>query len=138
MSTFEESEDSEDRRPCPVCGEMIMVKAKVCRHCGEKFKSKEVEEGDSTGGLIPYLNGPALIAYYCGLFSLLACIPIFIFLPLPVIAVVCGVKGLKRAKAEPRVRGQVHAWIGIIFGSICGLGGLILSIGVAVAWLSKP
>jgi len=27
--------------------------------------------GDATGGVIPYKNPPALIAYYCGIFSLL-------------------------------------------------------------------
>ena len=33
-----------------------------------------VPTGDATGGIIPYKNPPALIAYYCGIFSLLPCI----------------------------------------------------------------
>jgi hypothetical protein len=136
MSDSEE-EANADRRPCPVCGEMIMKTAKVCRHCGETFKKKS-EEGDATGGVIPYKNPPALIAYYCGLFSLLACIPIFIFLPLPIVALVCGIKGLKKAKEEPHVRGQVHAWIGVVLGIICGLIGLVGSIFMAIVYLNAP
>ncbi|MBS0264610.1 MAG: zinc ribbon domain-containing protein [Planctomycetes bacterium] len=134
MSTIE---DSDDRQPCPVCGESIKKSAKVCRHCGEKLTPKGESQGDSTGGLIPYKNPPALIAYYCGLFSLLACL-IPIFLPLPVVAVVAGIKGLKKAKAEPQVKGQVHAWIGVIGGGLCGLVGLVTTVGIVIALLSKP
>jgi len=116
------------RRPCPVCGEQILATAKVCRFCGEQFapaRSAE-SEGDATGGLIPYKNPPALIAYYCGIFSLIACIPFFV--PLPIVALVLGIKGLKKAKAEPHVKGQVHAWIGIVCGAIFGLIGIVSTI----------
>jgi hypothetical protein len=116
-----------------VCGEKILATARVCRFCGEQFESSDSEdtEGDATGGVIPYKNPPALIAYYCGLFSMLACIPIF--LPLPIVALYCGIKGLQKAKAEPHVRGQVHAWIGIIGGSIFTLVGIVTAIGAIVA-----
>ena len=115
------------RKACPVCGKMIAETAKVCRFCGEQFAPPpSAEEGDATGGVIPYKNPPALIAYYCGIFSLLACIPIF--LPLPIAAVILGIKGLKNAKQHPQVRGQVHAWIGIICGSIFTLVGLAAAI----------
>jgi hypothetical protein len=119
------------RRPCPKCGEMIVPTAKVCRFCGERFESpgSSDTEGDATGGVIPYKNAPALIAYYCGVFSLAACIPVpFLFLPLPIAALVCGIKGLRKAKAEPHVRGQVHAWIGVIAGSIFTVLGLLMTI----------
>jgi hypothetical protein len=102
---------------------MILVGANVCRFCGEKFRSAAPDqEGDSTGGVIPYKNPPALIAYYCGIFSMLACIPFFF--PLPIVAFVLGIKGLKKSKAEPHVKGQVHAWIGIVCGAIFGLIGI--------------
>jgi hypothetical protein len=119
-----------ERRPCPVCGEQILATAKVCRFCGEKFAPSPSEtEGDTTGGVIPYKNPPALIAYYCGVFSIAACIPLpFVLLPLPIAALVLGIKGLRKAKAEPQVKGQVHAWIGIIGGAIFTVLGLIMSI----------
>lgn len=76
--------------------------------------SGEPKKGDATGGIIPYLNPPALISYYLGVFSL---IPFFgLVLGLP--AVILGVKGLKKRKREPEVRGAVHAWIGILFGGL--------------------
>jgi hypothetical protein len=121
-----------ERRPCPVCGEQILATAKVCRFCGEKFAPRPSDtEGDSTGGVIPYKNPQALIAYYCGIFSLIACIP-FLF-PLPIVALVLGIKGLRKAKAEPHVKGTVHAWIGIVCGSIFGLIGIIMTVGAIIA-----
>lgn len=127
----DEERHEEERQPCPVCGEMIMTGARVCRYCGEKFAPapSDDKEGDATGGVIPYKNPPALIAYYCGIFSIAACIPVpFILLPLPIAALVLGIKGLKKARAEPRVRGQVHAWIGIIGGAIFTVLGLVMSV----------
>ena len=133
----------EKRRACPVCGEMILVEAKLCRFCGEKFVAPPAndQQSDATGGVIPYKNPPALIAYYCGLFSLAACIPIpFLFLPLPIAALWLGIKGLKKANAEPHARGRVHAWIGIVGGTVCGLLGIVMTIvGIIgiIAWLSE-
>ncbi len=71
--------------------------------------------GDATGGLIPYKNVPALIAYYCGVFALIPCFPIGIA------GFVLGIIGLKRARANPVVKGKVHAWIGIVAGGLFGL-----------------
>ena len=67
-------------------------------------------DDDGTGGLIPYKNPNALIAYYAAIFGF--------FLPLigSAIAVILGFKGLIYAKEHPRARGQVHAWIGILGG----------------------
>ena len=84
-------------------------------------------EGDATGGIIPYKNPPALIAYYLGIFSF---IPIFgLFLAIP--AFILGLKGLKKRRENPAVKGSVHAWIGIIMGGFFTLAwtaliGLIL------------
>ncbi|MBL8849582.1 MAG: DUF4190 domain-containing protein [Planctomycetaceae bacterium] len=80
-------------------------------------------EGDATGGFIPYKNPKALIAYYCGVFSLMPCIGI-----VPGIAgVVLGVMGLSYRRQHPETKGSVHAWIGIVFGGLMTLlwGGLI-------------
>ncbi len=82
------------------------------------------EEGDATGGIIPYKNGPALAAYYLGIFSLLPCIGLALAIP----AFILGILGLKKRKKNPAVRGSVHAWIGIIMGGIFTLvwGGAIV------------
>jgi hypothetical protein len=118
---------TESRRPCPVCGEMILQAAKVCRFCGEEFSSRSADdEGDSTGGVIPYKNVPALFAYYLGVFSIIPCFPVGIA------AVILGIKGLKVAREKPQVRGQVHAWIGIVAGGCFGLLWLAFTVLMAV------
>lgn len=70
--------------------------------------------GDATGGIIPYKNPHALIAYYLGIFS---CLPFLGFF-LGCAAVPLGIIGLKKRKANPLIKGSVHAWIGIVCGSM--------------------
>lgn len=72
------------------------------------------QEGDGTGGIIPYKNPKALLAYYIGLFSL---VPVAGLVMAPA-AIWLGIQGLKYAKEFPVVKGQVHAWIGIVCGVI--------------------
>jgi hypothetical protein len=74
----------------------------------------QVTEGDATGGVIPYKNGPALIAYYLGVFSVLPCIGIFLAVP----ALILGILGLRKRRRNPAVKGSVHAWIGIVMGGL--------------------
>jgi hypothetical protein len=83
---------------------------------------REDVTGDATGGVIPYKNVPALVAYYLGVFSLIPCFAI----PLGVAALILGVVGLATYKKHPQVRGAVHAWVGIV------LGGLMLLANLAV------
>lgn len=84
----------------------------------------QTPQGDATGGLIPYKNPPALTAYYLGLFSLFPVLGIGLAVP----ALILGLKGLRNSKEHPEVKGQVHAWIGIVMGGLMALiwGGLIL------------
>jgi hypothetical protein len=106
------------RKPCPLCGEQIAAAARKCRFCGEVFdplEADEAPEGDATGGVIPYKNVPALMAYYLGVFSVIPCFPIGLA------GVVLGIKGLQMAKQKPEVKGKVHAWIGILVGGFFGL-----------------
>ena len=119
------------KNPCSGCGESVLSTETACPACGADLVGKapvtdpKAIQGDATGGLIPYKNAPALIAYYCGVFSVLAIVPIFF--PIPVIAFILGIKGLKVRKKNPQVKGAVHAWIGIIMGGLFTLisGGLI-------------
>ncbi|CAN5442052.1 hypothetical protein BH09VER1_BH09VER1_46710 [soil metagenome] len=73
-----------------------------------------VTEGDATGGVIPYKNPQALLAYYLGIFGLFPLVGLLLAIP----AIVLGVIGLKKRKANPIIKGSVHAWIGIVLGAV--------------------
>lgn len=75
------------------------------------------EEGDGTGGLIPFKNPKALTAYYVGVFNLILCIFPVIGLIGGIVAIVLGKQGLNFAKKHPRASGQAHAVIGMLLGS---------------------
>ncbi len=88
-------------------------------------------QSDATGGLIPYKNPHALIAYYLGLFSLFPILGLFLAIP----AFVLGIIGLRKRNQNPAIRGSVHAWIGIVMGGMMTLlwsGLLVLLVGVAI------
>ena len=72
-------------------------------------------EGDSTGGVIPYKNVPALLAYYLGILSLVCCI---FGVPFGIVPLVLGIVGLRRRAANPVIKGSAHAWIGIVLGGL--------------------
>ena len=93
--------------------------------------SEAAQQGDSTGGVIPYKNVPALIGYYCGVFSIIPFMGIAASIP----AIFLGVWGLRQYKANPVISGRVHAWIGIVLGTLMTLvwGGLIIMMFVAAA-----
>ena len=77
---------------------------------------------DATGGVIPYKNPLSLVGYYLAVFSL---IPI-LGLALGIAAVILGVLGFRAYQKEPRKRGQVHAWVAIILGSLTSLANTFL------------
>ena len=89
--------------------------------------------GDATGGIIPYKNPHALAAYYLGVFSL---IPL-LGLVLGAIAVPLGVSGLKKRARNPVIRGAVHAWVGIILGSLSVAVHLLLIVIPLIAALTR-
>ncbi len=87
-------------------------------------------EGDATGGVIPYKNMPALLAYYLGLLSLVTCI---LPIPLGIVPVVLGIIGLRKRARQPEVRGSAHAWIGILVGGFTALCCFALYVMIAIA-----
>ncbi len=89
-------------------------------------------EGDATGGVIPYKNPPALIAYYLGLFSLFPFLGLFLAIP----AFILGIIGLKKRKQDPAIRGSVHAWIGIVMGGLMSIVWGVLTVGAIVALMA--
>jgi len=47
--------------------------------------------------------------------SLLPCIGF----PLGIAALILGIRGLNYAGVHPESKGRVHAWIGVVLGSLC-------------------
>lgn len=88
-------------------------------------------DDDALSTLIPYKNGQALAAYYCGVFSLIPLLGVL----LGPIAIILGILGSNFAKANPEAKGTGHAITGIILGSIgflaCGLAPAVF-IGMAM------
>ncbi len=126
-------------RLCSHCGKAVSAIAQFCQICGQPCDTPPtapaglptpVEQGDATGGVIPYKNPPALFAYYCGVFSILP------FFPLGIAALVLGIYGLKKANRHPVVKGRVHAWIGIIVGGFFGLVWTAVTVMIVVRFFS--
>jgi hypothetical protein len=63
---------------------------------------------------VPYRNGAALAAYYCGVFGL---IPVLGFILGP-IAFLLGIIGFIKARKNPKAHGTGHAIAGIILGIV--------------------
>jgi len=87
------------------------------------------QTGDATGGLIPYKNPQALIAYYLGIFGLFPAIGFFLAIP----AFILGILGLKKRKLNPIIKGAAHAWIGIILGAISIAYHLLILVAILLA-----
>lgn len=81
-----------------------------------RFVDDDDESGaeEATSIIVPYKNGPALAAYYCGVFGL---IPVAGFVLGPV-ALILGILGLLRVRRDPRAHGTGHAIAGIVLGLI--------------------
>ena len=84
-------------------------------------------DGDATGGLIPYKNPKALMAYYLGIVSLL-------IFPLGIVSIILGFMGLADRKRNPVIKGSAHAWIGIVLGGLSLLcsAGIVFTIIVGI------
>ena len=119
--------------PNPNCQQEIQADWGVCPYCQTILKQvappqeappyivpataafeKPDQEGDATGGIIPYKNPKALIAYYLGIASGL---PVIGF-PIGVTAFILGIMGLRDRKRNPAIKGSLHAWVGIGCGGI--------------------
>ena len=100
---------------CPTCGESQPETGVNCSSCGAALPRLTPPPlpsfADEAGLLIPVNVEPfSVIAGYLGLFG-------FFLAGLPgVIAIACGVAGLKRLKQNPKRRGVSRAWTGIVLG----------------------
>ncbi len=88
------------------------------------------DDGIST--LIPYHNPKSLVAYYCGVFSL---IPLLGLILGPV-ALIFGILALNYTKQHPTAKGTGHAVVGIVLGSLTTLGHLVVILLIVVGLAS--
>jgi hypothetical protein len=113
---------------CPKCGTENNENNFKCTQCGEILHSAVpqivVTSDDTLGGMIPSKNPPALAAYYLGVFSIIPLLGI----PMGIVAVIFGIKALRKAREHPEVKGKIHAWVGIIAGGLFAFLYLILTV----------
>lgn len=112
---------------CPNCQAENQPQAQFCTSCGSKLAGAPAppSSGDETiAKVIPYKNAAALTAYYLGVFSLIPCVGLI----LGAAALVLGIMGLKFAKRNPQAHGTVHAWVGIVLGTITSVGNAVVII----------
>jgi hypothetical protein len=108
---------------CPKCGQRNASNNFKCMRCSTILHEQlpparsVTVAGDGLSSLIPYKNAAALWAYYLGIAALIPCVGI----PVGIAALVMGLRGLKFARLNPEARGKVHAWVGIILGSLCAV-----------------
>lgn len=95
--------------------------------------AKGVPSDDTVATIIPYKNAAALIAYYLGLFS---CFPVLGFF-MAVASLVLGVMGLKAVRRNPKAHGTVHAWVGLICGTIGLLINSLIIFGIVMAIVTR-
>jgi len=123
---------------CPRCGQKNIENNFKCIACAFVLHGPSQPQNtiasDDFGGLIPYKNSLALCAYYLGVLSLIPCIGF----PLGVAALVLGIMGLKYAGIHPESKGKIHAWVGVILGSLSAVVyGLLIGFGIIGAIMSK-
>ncbi len=121
---------------CSNCGEELLAKANACRRCGatvEVITAEFIPEGDATGGIIPYKNPKALIAYYLGILSGLP----LIGLPFGIAAFVLGIMGLRDRQRTPVIKGSIHAGIGIGCGAIFTIFWTVVIVAIVMALMSN-
>ena len=99
----------------------------------QSFQSNP-NEGDGTGGIIPYKNPKALLAYYLGIFSLIPVIGI----PLGIAAFVLGILGLRDRARNPAIKGSLHAGIGIGCGGLFALLWIVIIASSILAIAAAP
>ena len=130
---------------CLSCRQTFDDSLSICPHCQHPVTQNpfaapvaeaapvvttDENQGDATGGIIPYKNPKALMAYY---FGIVGGLPLVGF-PFAVAAFILGILGLRDRRRNPIIKGSAHAGIGIGCGLIFGLlwGALIIIIVIAI------
>ena len=114
---------------CTKCGQENTENTIKCTRCGQMLHDTQyVVDKGIMGGLIPR-NALALWAYYLGVFALIPCIG----LPLGVVALALGIKGLRYADQHPDAGGKGHAIVGIVLGGLISAVYAMAAIGVIIS-----
>jgi hypothetical protein len=122
---------------CPRCNSTILAPATTCSCAAAPSPPSAAAAGPASGSssgsppgaldaLVPARNAPALVAYYCGVFSIIPGLG----LVLGPVAIVAGIFGIRRASRHPEVRGAAHAWSGVVMGVLFPIVGI-----VGIGWL---
>ncbi|MBM3993274.1 MAG: hypothetical protein FJ303_03825 [Planctomycetes bacterium] len=92
---------------------------------------KKSGDTDALETIIPFHNGMALAAYYCGVFGLIGCFLLGVGGLFGIVPIILGALGLVKAAQDPKAGGRAHAWIGIGLGTLelltgCSATGFII------------
>ena len=102
---------------CPQCGSTNLDNNYKCTRCSALLHGTiapvVITSDENMGGLMPLKNPSALVAYYLGIFSIIPGLGVL----LGIAAVILGLKGLRNVRANPAVKGKIHAWVGIVGGA---------------------
>lgn len=114
---------------CASCGTPNPEPARFCMRCGAPQPGMTVPPPtapapppEGLARFIPMQNPLALVAYYCGVFSLIPCVGV----PLALVALILGILGGAHLSSHPEAGGRFHASVGIVVG-------LLVLVGHAVA-----
>ncbi|MER3466537.1 MAG: hypothetical protein C4340_05290, partial [Armatimonadota bacterium] len=78
------------------------------------MQQPQAQQDDVLHRVVPTRNGAALVAYYCGVFSLVC----FIGIILAPVAIIAGFKGIHAHNQDATRRGLFHAIAGIVLGCL--------------------
>jgi predicted RNA-binding Zn-ribbon protein involved in translation (DUF1610 family) len=110
------------RRPCPECGEMILVRAVKCRFCGAVFDSR-LRHVSRAGG--QSYNGFAITSMILGIVSLFTLCFGIVFGIVAIIFSVIASQGMNRTR---NFEGKGMATAGMVMGLLSSVGYTLLYI----------
>lgn len=120
------------RRPCPMCGEMIVATAAKCRFCGAIF-DRSLRGTHHTG--MPTTSGAAIASLVLGILS-----PLFCYLGFVpgIAAIVFGAVARNQISKSPNLPGRGLATAGLILGILGSAFWILADIAAIVFIMNAP
>lgn len=120
------------RRPCPECGEMIMVGAAKCRFCGATFDPRLRRAGGRRGTGQSY-SGMAITSMVCGIAALPGlCAYAWPGIILAIVAITFACVAMSGMRKSGNEDGKGMA----ISGLVLGLVAIAIAVLCVIAWLA--